>query len=179
MVTVLTGCGGFKYVLKLLISRWHPQMIAFALQKLTQGMLYIVALNWSLFPFLASTFCSFTHIHFCRSLKCLDWTTCPYPLLFGTGYMWVPGMFLNQLIRVWQIPFGPLQKCLWRRHLSWCWWNEHILWRQKNCRFNCLSLLVVCYLYICLGFRLATSQNRLLSLPSPIVLSFITFFFVH
>ncbi|KAB2057761.1 hypothetical protein ES319_A11G189400v1 [Gossypium barbadense] len=33
---VLTGYGGFKYVLKLHISRWHPQMTPFALPKLIQ-----------------------------------------------------------------------------------------------------------------------------------------------
>lgn len=100
-------------------------MIAFAPQKLTQGMFLITSLCL-MCPFYLCIF-TFLYLEIIKILK-----------LFAVGFV-CPIMRIWICILVahkWQIPSGPLQKCLWRRHLSWCCCNKYLLWRHKNCRYK-------------------------------------------
>lgn len=90
---------------------------------LTQLIFYIIKMLWHDYLWVIS-------IWFC--------------LLYSFVHVWL----YKLVAHMWQVPFRPMQECLWQWHLSWCWCNKYILWRHKNCWFKHWLI----YFYSCLVF---------------------------
>lgn len=61
-----------------------------------------------------------------------------------------------------QVPFGPMQTCLWGRRLSRCVHDELVLWRHKNRWFVSLQLAS----FGCLLCDIKSDNEQLFRLPN-------------